>query len=127
MNLTFIISQGLLMKSLQINSLKINKNHKKLKIIYFSQKELCNILSAYSTKVSEGIWKDYAIDNSIGFALFSIFRNTYEKPIWMIQKSFINNKKIYMFSLMSQNGNLTNSKELKNVLNYLIRMPKLVK
>ena len=29
MNLTFIIYQGLLMKSLHINSLKINKNHKK--------------------------------------------------------------------------------------------------
>ena len=115
------------MKSLQTNYFKINKNPKKLKIIYFSRKELCNILSAYSTKVSEGIWKDYAIDNSIGFALFSIFRNTYEKPILMIQKSFINNKKIYMFSLMSQNGNITNSKELKNILNYLIRMPKLVK
>ena len=95
-----------------------------LKIIYFSQKELCNILSAYSIKVSEGIWKDYAIDNSISFALFSIFRNTYEKPILMIQKSFINNKKIYMFSLMSQNGNLTNSKELKNIVRGIFLLDK---
>ena len=61
------------------------------RITTFNKNELNLILSIYGKNVAQGIWKDYAIDNSIGFALFSIFRNTYEKPVLMIQKSFINN------------------------------------
>ena len=115
------------MKSLPINTLKKNQNLNKFKTIYFSRKELFNILSAYSIKVSEGIWKDYALDNSKTFALFSIYRNTYETPILMIQKTYHNNKKLYEFTLKNQKGDLFKSIELSNVLKYLLRMPKLIK
>ena len=63
----------------------ISKNHEK-KIIFFSKLELTSILSLYSRQVAKGLWKDYALDNQNGTAIFSIFRHTHDKPIYRIVK-----------------------------------------
>jgi len=63
----------------------ISKSHEK-KIIFFSKLELTSILSLYSRQVAKGLWKDYALDNQNGTAIFSIFRHTHDKPIYRIVK-----------------------------------------
>ena len=63
-----------------------NYNHHEKKIIFFSKIELTSILSLYSRQVAKGLWKDYALDNQNGTAIFSIFRHTHDKPIYRIVK-----------------------------------------
>ena len=52
----------------------------------FERSELSKILSVYSRRVVEGIWRDYAIDQMPGRAVFSIFRNSREAPLFVIVK-----------------------------------------
>jgi len=44
------------------------------------------MLSVYSRRVADGEWRDYAIDNRDGMAIFSIFRRSFESPLFAIVK-----------------------------------------
>jgi len=44
------------------------------------------MLSVYSRRVADGEWRDYAIDNRDGRAIFSIFRRSFESPLFAIVK-----------------------------------------
>ncbi len=57
-----------------------------LKIIAFSRSELNSILQVYGRKVSEGTWRDYAIDHLGDRAVFSIYRRTSEFPLYRVEK-----------------------------------------
>jgi len=52
----------------------------------FTRSELSQMLSVYSRRVADGEWRDYAIDNREGVAIFSIFRRTHERPLFAIVK-----------------------------------------
>src|SRR5258706_15656728 len=54
--------------------------------IFFTRRELSQLLTRYSTKVASGEWRDYAIDHEPGRAVFSIFRSSYERPVYAIVK-----------------------------------------
>jgi hypothetical protein len=54
--------------------------------VYFTRAELSQLLSLYSRRVADGIWKDYAIDHAIGVAAFSAFRHSYDRPACVIAK-----------------------------------------
>ena len=54
--------------------------------VYFDRAELSRILSAYAVRVACGEWRDYAVDHTIGMALFSIFRHTSEQPAFTVVK-----------------------------------------
>jgi hypothetical protein len=54
--------------------------------IFFTRKELNLLLGVYSRKVSSGEWRDYAIDQQPGMAVFSIFRSSLERPLFAIAK-----------------------------------------
>lgn len=54
--------------------------------VYFNQQELRELLNVYSRRVMTGEWRDYAIDHGAGMAVFSIFRNTRDVPIFRIAK-----------------------------------------
>lgn len=43
-------------------------------------------MSLYSRQVMRGEWRDYAIDQHDGAALFSIFRRTQELPLYTVVK-----------------------------------------
>lgn len=60
---------------------------KSQKPTYFDRRELMQILSVYSQRVSSGEWRDYAIDHHPGVAVFSIFRHTCEQPVYAVAKS----------------------------------------
>jgi hypothetical protein len=52
----------------------------------FTKAELSQMLSVYSRRVAGGEWRDYAIDNREESAVFSIFRRTFEPPVFAIVK-----------------------------------------
>lgn len=54
--------------------------------VYFNRSELSQLLALYSSRVSTGEWRDYAIDHSVGAAIFSIFRHTHDRPLFSIVK-----------------------------------------
>ena len=44
------------------------------------------MLSVYSRHVVDGDWRDYAIDSRDGKAIFSVFRRSFESPLFAIVK-----------------------------------------
>ena len=74
-----------------LDNLSTNKKNDK-NIIYFSKYELKIILNFYSKQVSNGLWRDYAIDNLNNESFFSIYKHTFDQPLYQIIKI---NKKDY--------------------------------
>lgn len=78
----------------------VNIKNLEKKIIFFSKIELSSILNLYSKQVSNGNWKDYALDSKIDNAIFSIYRHTQDKPMFQIiknsQKGFRNKPSFYI-------------------------------
>ena len=54
--------------------------------VAFDRRELDAILRVYGRKVSEGEWRDYAIDHLHDRAVFSIFRRASEMPMFRVEK-----------------------------------------
>lgn len=54
--------------------------------IFFSRREINQLLSLYSRKVARGEWRDYAIDHRSGMAVFSVFRHSQDRPLFAIAK-----------------------------------------
>ena len=55
-------------------------------IIHFDRRELEAILRVYGRRVAAGDWRDYALDFSREKAVFSVFRNTSEGPLYRSEK-----------------------------------------
>jgi len=53
---------------------------------FFDRNELHQLLSLYSRRVATGEWRDYAIDQRGGSAVFSVFRHTHDAPLFRIAK-----------------------------------------
>ncbi len=43
-------------------------------------------MRVYGRKVSDGTWRDYAIDHLSDRAIFSIYRRTSEAPLYRVEK-----------------------------------------
>ncbi len=54
--------------------------------VTFDRYELRQLLNVYSRRVAAGEWRDYAIDIKSGSAVFSIFRSTFDSPLFSIAK-----------------------------------------
>lgn len=54
--------------------------------VFFDRAELNQLLSLYSRNVASGEWRDYAIDQVGGSAIFSVFRHTHDAPLYAIAK-----------------------------------------
>ncbi|MTI10018.1 DUF2794 domain-containing protein [Curvivirga aplysinae] len=94
------------------------------KQIFFTQEEFRKILATYSDHVAKGEWKDYAIDCNSDKACFSIFRHSYENPIFQISKR--KNSKYWEYALNTQHRTIKRSRELSTILNLLKDPLKLV-
>lgn len=55
--------------------------------VSFDRRELDTILNLYGRKVAAGEWRDYAIDFLKDRALFSIYRRTSERPVYVVEKN----------------------------------------
>ena len=55
--------------------------------VAFNRSELTRILGVYGQFVAAGDWRDYAIDCLEEAAVFSIFRQASEMPLYRIEKT----------------------------------------
>jgi hypothetical protein len=53
---------------------------------FFNRSELNLLLSLYSRRVMSGEWRDYAIDQRAGMAVFSVYRHSQDQPLFTIAK-----------------------------------------
>ena len=53
---------------------------------FFERRELERLLRLYGRMVAAGEWRDYAIDGLSDRAVFSVFRQASERPLYRIEK-----------------------------------------
>ncbi len=91
-----------------------------LSSISFNRRELSEILNIYGRKVSEGEWRDYAIDILKDRAVFSIFRRSSEIPLFTIEKNPKLARRQGAYSVVAPGGMvLKRGHELRTVLRVL--------
>jgi len=86
----------------------------------FNRSELGLILAIYGKKVSQGIWKDYAIDHSANNAVFSFYRSSFEKAYLQIEKNTKSTKSKLKYRLIDSIGRvLKQDNDLAKVISFL--------
>lgn len=86
-------------------------------VVSFNRRELDQILRVYGRMVSEGEWRDYAMDFHKDRAIFSIFRRSSEMPLYRIEKDPKNARKQGAYSVVAAGGMvLKRGQELDKVL-----------
>jgi len=66
---------------------RLRPDQRRQRRIFFSRRELDQLLQLYSRQVARGEWRDYAIDQSDGSAAFSVFRHSLDAPLYTIVKT----------------------------------------
>jgi hypothetical protein len=88
--------------------------------VTFDRQELSTILNVYGRKVASGEWRDYAIDFLRERALFSIYKRSSERPLYVIEKNPKLRNKQGQYMVLSQEGRiLKRGHELATVLRIL--------
>ena len=82
-----------------VSSSSFTNNHN----LYFSKAELSKILNCYSIGVSNGNWKDYALNFNTNEAIFSIYKHTFASPECILKKYKEKKKKRTLFQLSINN------------------------
>jgi hypothetical protein len=82
-----------------VSSTFISNNHK----LYFSKSELSKILNCYSLGVSNGNWKDYALNFRTNEAIFSFYKHTLASPDCILKKYKEKKKRKTLFHLFINN------------------------
>ena len=122
----FFLKFKITINNMAVHYLKIpnqeNLKHYNSKESYmsFNRSELNLILSIYGKKVSQGIWKDYAIDHCTNNAIFSFYRNSFEKAYIQLQKNSKITKSKLKYCLIDSIGHiLKQDNDLSTIVNYL--------
>ena len=88
--------------------------------VSFDRQELNAILNLYGRKVADGEWRDYAMDFLRDRAVFSIYKRTSERPLYVVEKQPKLRNKQGQYLVLSQEGRiLKRGHELSNVLRVL--------
>lgn len=82
--------------------------------VFFDRAELNQLLSLYSRNVASGEWRDYAIDQLGGSAVFSVFRHTHDAPLYSIAKQ--GNSRSIEYVVFSGREKLRQAKTLSDAL-----------
>ncbi len=98
--------------------LRLSEYRRRQRTIFFSRPELNRLLSLYSRQVARGEWRDYAIDQRDGSALFSVFRHTQEAALYTIIKTASEGKQ-GAFELLRGRQRLASGSGLGDVLKKL--------
>lgn len=72
--------------------------------VAFDRKELSAILNVYGQMVSQGDWKDYAMDFLADKAIFSVYRKASEHALYRIEKVPALRKKQGQFAVIAPGG-----------------------
>ncbi len=94
-------------------------NRSKKKFTSFHKTELNLIFSVYAQKVSQGHWKDYAIDHGKYNAVFSIYRSTFENAFLRIIKNKNKGKHVTFTLIDFNNKKIKESEYLSDITKYL--------
>ena len=95
-------------------------NHKISSAVSFDRRELSAILDLYGRKVTAGEWRDYAMDFLPQRALFSIYRRTSERPVYLVEKNPRLRNRQGQYMVANQEGRiLKRGHDLKAVLRVL--------
>jgi hypothetical protein len=96
-------------------------------VICFSRNELNEIFGLYGHMVARGEWRDYAIDTLRDRAVFSVFRRSSERPVYVIEKRPQLSRKQGAYSVVAMTGLiLRRGHNLGRVLRVLKPKPELV-
>ncbi|MCA8929640.1 MAG: DUF2794 domain-containing protein [Alphaproteobacteria bacterium] len=101
-------------KVVQLESFRRSRKH-----VSFNKHELRELMTVYSRRVASGEWRDYAIDHMAGMAIFSIFRSSFETPLFRVAKvagRSVSEQTEWM--VVSQGQRLKRSTSLPDVLTY---------
>lgn len=101
-------------KVVELDSFRRSRKH-----VSFNRHELRELMNVYSRRVASGEWRDYAIDHMAGMAIFSIFRSSFEMPLFRVAKiagRSANEQAEWM--VVSQGERLKRSTSLPEVLSY---------
>ncbi len=94
--------------------------------VYFTRAELNRLLSVYSRRVIRGEWRDYAIAHTNQKAVFSIFRHSYDTPLFRISKQRSGPQGSGVFQLHRGPCKVKQSRSLDDVLEVFDRQLSLV-
>ncbi len=94
------------------------------KRVFFDKTEFRRLLDVYSRHVASGEWRDYAIDALGPMAIFSIFKSSYDKPVFAIAKR--RNGKHNEFAVLSGPRTIKRSRSLNEALKVFDKPLKLV-
>lgn len=83
--------------------------------VAFSRAELSQLLNIYSRRVARGEWRDYAIDHGVAMAAFSIFRHSYERPVYVVAK-LVGPRGAHFAVFDHQNNSINRGETLAEVL-----------
>ena len=99
---------------------EIYHNQQNTKSISFNRNELNMLLSFYGKKVSQGVLKDYAIDHLSTHAIFSFYRNTFERAYLQIKKNHKSSKSKSRYCLINASGFILKQNDsLDMLINYI--------
>ena len=113
--------------ALMAKLIRLNNTSRRKPEVFFSKRELGEILSAYSMGVIKGDWRDYAIDRGYHMATFSIFRSSREHPLYSFVKTQKPGQNDPVFALFNGPKPVTSSGSLSTVMNRFRTLPRLVK
>ena len=82
-----------------VSSSSVPNNHK----LYFSKAELSKILNCYSIGVSNGKWKDYALNFDTNEAIFLFYKHTFASPECILKKYKEKKKRKALYQLSMNN------------------------
>ncbi len=91
---------------------------------FFSRLELRQLLDVYSRRVARGEWRDYAIDHDGQAAIFSVFRHSYDSPLFSVSKS--KTGKYHSYTVFYGRQKIKQDPSLMNVLKVFDRLPRLI-
>jgi hypothetical protein len=95
--------------------------------ISFDRQELSAILRIYGFKVADGEWRDYAIDHLKDRAVFSVYRQAHEAPLYRIEKEPKLARRQGAYSIIDSNKRiLKRGQDLTQVLKLFEKQLKLV-
>ncbi|MEP2942446.1 MAG: DUF2794 domain-containing protein [Hyphomicrobiales bacterium] len=95
-------------------------NSKGFTQVTFDRRELSEILRVYGYRVSQGEWRDYAMDFQKDRAVFSIFKRASEMPVFRVEKNPKLARKQGAYAVVNASGMiLKRGHELRQVLKVL--------
>ncbi|OKH87082.1 DUF2794 domain-containing protein [Thalassospira sp. TSL5-1] len=84
--------------------------------VHFDRAELQKLMNIYSRQVAGGAWRDYAIDQLDGMAMFSMFRSTHESPLFAVIKLPADQKNAGRYLALHSGVKIKQSSQLETIL-----------